>query len=107
MGSSMPIRLRSRRSRTTRRQRRTWWTRSDWTTALMIDAQPRAGPSWIEGRPVLLRRQTLVFGAMAVAAALLATAPLAGLIVLAFGETGDLWSHLTRYVIPTALVKTA
>src|SRR6266540_87932 len=68
---------------------------------------PRAGPFWIEGRPVVMRWQTFVFGGMAVAAALLATAPLASLIVLAFGETRDLWPHLARYVIPTALVETA
>src|SRR6266540_1858695 len=68
---------------------------------------PRAGRFWIEGRPVLMRWQTLVFGAMAFAAGLLATAPLASLIVLAFGETGDLWPHLARYVIPAALVETA
>jgi ABC-type Fe3+ transport system permease subunit len=68
---------------------------------------PRAGRFWIEGRPVPMRWQTLVFGAMAFAAGLLATAPLASLIVLAFGETGDLWPHLARYVIPAALVETA
>ena len=68
---------------------------------------PRAGPFWIEGRPVVMRWQTFVFGGMAVAAGLLATAPLASLIVLAFGETGDLWPHLARYVIPAALVETA
>src|SRR6266540_2516533 len=68
---------------------------------------PRAGPFCIEGRPVVMRWQTFVFGGMAVAAALLATAPLASLIVLAFGETRDLWPHLARYVIPTALVETA
>ena len=28
-------------------------------------------------------------------------------IVIAFGETGDLWAHLARYVIPTALARTA
>src|SRR6266498_853028 len=68
---------------------------------------PRADPFWIEGRPVVMRWQTLIFGGMAVAAALLATAPLASLIVLAFGETRDLWPHLARYVIPAALVETA
>src|SRR5882724_5843096 len=68
---------------------------------------PRVGLFWIEGWPVLIRWQTLVFGGMAVAAGLLATAPLASLIVLAFGETGDLWAHLARYVIPAALAQTA
>jgi iron(III) transport system permease protein len=40
-------------------------------------------------------------------AALLALAPLASLIALAFANTGDLWSHLARYVLPFALVQTA
>ena len=44
---------------------------------------------------------------MAVTAGLAAIAPLASLIVLAFGETGDLWIHLARYVIPAALARTA
>jgi iron(III) transport system permease protein len=42
-----------------------------------------------------------------VAAAALAVAPLVSLIVLAFGDTGDLWAHLARYVIPPALMQTA
>jgi len=54
-----------------------------------------------------LRWQAPAFGGMAVAAGLLAIAPLASLIVLAFGETGDLWTHLARYVIPAALAQTA
>jgi iron(III) transport system permease protein len=41
-----------------------------------------------------------------VAAAALAVAPLATLIVIAWGQTGDLWLHLIRYVIPVALVHT-
>ena len=41
------------------------------------------------------------------AAGALAVAPLASLILLAFGDTGDLWAHLARYVIPPALVQTA
>ena len=44
---------------------------------------------------------------IAVAAALLAVLPLVSLIVIAIGgETGDLWRHLIRYVIPTALWQT-
>jgi len=54
-----------------------------------------------------LRWQAPAFGAMAVAAGLVAITPLASLIVLAFGETGDLWAHLARYVIPAALAQTA
>jgi ABC-type sulfate transport system permease component len=46
-------------------------------------------------------------GAIAMAAALLALLPLLSLIVLAFGETGDLWDHLLRHVIPVALARTA
>ena len=45
-------------------------------------------------------------GTIAVAAGLLAIAPLVSLIVIAFGDTGDLWTHLSRYVIPTALGRT-
>ena len=54
-----------------------------------------------------LRWQALALGGLAVAAALLAIAPLASLVVLAFGETGDLWPHLARYVVPAALAQTA
>jgi iron(III) transport system permease protein len=44
---------------------------------------------------------------IAIAAALLAIIPLASLIVIAIGgETGDIWEHLFRYVIPTALWQT-
>src|SRR5438132_1242924 len=68
----------------------------------------RAGPS-MDRWPARfhLRWQAPAFGAMAVTAGLAAIAPLASLIVLAFGETGDLWTHLARYVIPAALARTA
>src|SRR5215472_1304721 len=68
----------------------------------------RAGPS-MERWPARfhLRWQAPAFGAMAVTAGLAAIAPLASLIVLAFGETDDLWTHLARYVIPAALARTA
>ena len=46
-------------------------------------------------------------GAIAVAAALLALTPLVSLIFVALGETGDLWAHLARYVLPVALGQTA
>src|SRR6478752_4690836 len=106
--SSMPIRSQSRRSRTTRRRRQTWWTRSASTTDLMIDAKFAGWPSlnrWPAG--LRWRWQAAAIGAVAVAAAALAVAPVASLIVLAFGDTGDLWAHLARYVIPPALVQTA
>jgi iron(III) transport system permease protein len=54
-----------------------------------------------------LRWQSLALGGFAVLAALLAIAPIASLIVLAFGATGDLWPHLVRHVIPPALAQTA
>jgi iron(III) transport system permease protein len=54
-----------------------------------------------------LHWQSLALGGLAVVAALLAIAPIVSLIVLAFGESGDLWSHLVRYVIPPALAQTA
>src|SRR6266566_6314139 len=68
----------------------------------------RAGPS-MDRWPARfhLRWQAPAFGGMVVAAGLEAIAPLASLIVLAFGETGDLWTHLARYVIPAALAQTA
>jgi len=46
-------------------------------------------------------------GALAIAAAVLALAPLVSLIALAFADTGDLWAHLSRYVLPVALLQTA
>jgi len=52
------------------------------------------------------RWQTAVFAGVAMAAALLAIAPLASLVALAFDDTGDLWPHLARYVIPATLMKT-
>src|SRR6266849_4656779 len=68
----------------------------------------RAGPS-MDRWPARfhLRWQAPAFGVMAVTAGLAAIAPLASLIVLALGETGDLWTHLARYVIPAALARTA
>src|SRR5262245_1556590 len=101
----MPIRFRFPRSPTTRRQRPTWWTRSDSITDLMIPAQPAGRPS-MDRWPARfhLRWQAPAFGAMAVAAGLVAIAPLASLII---GETGDLWAHLARYVIPAAFAQTA
>jgi iron(III) transport system permease protein len=44
--------------------------------------------------------------AIAVFAALLAVAPVASLIVIAFAEVGDLWTHLLRHVLPAALTQT-
>src|SRR3954463_11972144 len=104
----MPIRSQSRRSPTTRRRRQTSWTRSDSTTDLMSDARS-AGWSPLQRWPARLhwRWQASAIGSVAVAAAALAIAPLLSLVVLAFGDTGDLWVHLARYVIPPALVQTA
>ena len=68
----------------------------------------RAGPS-MDRWPARfhLPWQAPAFCGMAVTAGLAAIAPLASLIVLAVGETGDLWTHLARYVIPAALARTA
>jgi iron(III) transport system permease protein len=75
----------------------------------MSDARP-AGWSplrrWWPARPHW-RWQASAIGSVAVAAAALAVAPLLSLVVLALGDTGDLWAHLARYVIPPALVQTA
>jgi iron(III) transport system permease protein len=46
-------------------------------------------------------------GATAVFTAILAATPIASLIVIAFADTGDLWSHLVRHVLPVALLQTA
>lgn len=46
-------------------------------------------------------------GMVSIAAAVLAIAPLASLIALAFADSGDLWPHLVRYVMPVALMQTA
>lgn len=56
--------------------------------------------AWRRGSPAWV-------GGIAVLAALLAIAPLVGLLVLAFGDSGDIWPHLARYVLPTALLQTA
>jgi iron(III) transport system permease protein len=45
-------------------------------------------------------------GAVAVLAALLAVAPIVSLVVIAIANTGDLWNHLARYVLPVALLQT-
>jgi iron(III) transport system permease protein len=58
-------------------------------------------------RPAVVPCQALAAGAIALVAALLAISPLVSLIVIAFGETGDLWSHLARHVVPMALAQTA
>ena len=74
----------------------------------MSDARS-AGWSPLQRWParLLWRWQASAIGSVAVAAAALAVAPLLSLVVLAFGDTGDLWTHLARYVIPPALVQTA
>ena len=74
----------------------------------MIDAKSAGRPS-SDRWPAFLRLHWQAFAvtALAAVAALLAIAPLGSLVVLAFGETGDLWPHLTRHVVPVALVQTA
>lgn len=76
----------------------------------MIDIKTAGWPSmdWWPARFHLPRQAVpAAVGTIAVAAGLLAIAPLVSLIVIAFGDTGDLWTHLSRYVIPTALGRTA
>jgi iron(III) transport system permease protein len=75
----------------------------------MIAAQVTGRPSQKRGpaRSPNPRFGALGAGAIAVGAALIALAPLASLAVLAFGATDDLWQHLIRYVIPSALMQTA
>jgi iron(III) transport system permease protein len=62
---------------------------------------------WPARFPSLPRLVPAATGAIAVAAALLVLAPLASLLVIAFADTGDLWSHLARHVLPVALLQTA
>ncbi len=64
------------------------------------------------GRPAMqrwpsVRLASAAFGGIAVVAALLAIAPLVSLIIVALGDSGDVWLHLLRYVIPVALKETA
>src|SRR6266851_6810544 len=106
----MPIRFRWRRLPSKRRQRRIWWTRSVSTTDLMIDTASAGRPSmprWPARSLVPGPAVPAAAGAIAVAAGLLAIAPLVSLVIIALGETGDLWTHLARHVIPAALVETA
>jgi iron(III) transport system permease protein len=53
------------------------------------------------------RISAAVLGTVAVASAFLAVAPIASLVVIAAADTGDLWAHLARYVIPVAVLQTA
>jgi iron(III) transport system permease protein len=45
--------------------------------------------------------------AIPLAVGLLALAPFINLVVIAFGDSGDIWAHLARYVLPEAFVQTA
>ena len=76
----------------------------------MIALEATGRPSLKRGparSPRRIRAGALIAGAIAVGAALLALAPLAALVVLAFGETGDIWLHLINYVLPSALIETS
>src|SRR5437868_5567452 len=75
-----------------------------------MTADETAGRSSLERWPArspssqwFLRRTT---GAIAVLAAALAIAPIVSLVVIAIADTGDLWSHLVRNVLPVALLQT-
>src|SRR5262245_30251617 len=76
----------------------------------MIAAKSTGWPSierWPARSQLRWRAGPAAVAAVAVAAALTALAPLIGLLFVALGETGDIWSHLARYVIPVALIQTA
>ena len=76
----------------------------------MIAAKFAGWPSmqpWPARSHLRRRWRPAAVGAIAVVAALLALAPLAGLLFVALDETGDLWAHLVRYVLPVALAQTA
>src|SRR4029434_8168854 len=122
---SRRIPCRCPRSPTTSARPPIWWTRSASINDLSQD-EGRASvvtESWIQtrrprlmisakfsGRPLRwparlhLHPARTAIASVAGLAALLALAPLASLIALAFANTGDLWSHLARYVLPFALV---
>jgi iron(III) transport system permease protein len=75
----------------------------------MIAAKSAGWPSAFRGPARFDTRRTsrpAWVGGFAVLAGLLAIAPLASLVVLAFGDSGDIWPHLARYVLPTALMQT-
>jgi iron(III) transport system permease protein len=74
----------------------------------MIAVNSVGGPSVQRWLACFQRRpDPTAIGAVAVGVALLAIAPLASLVVLAGADTGDLWAHLARYVLPVALLQTA
>jgi iron(III) transport system permease protein len=72
----------------------------------MIDAQATGWPATERGAARSHKRWTRALSAVAIAAATLAVAPLVALAMLAWGETGALWLHLIRYVVPDALAQT-
>ncbi len=49
----------------------------------------------------------LAVGAIPLAVGLLALAPFVSLAVIALGDSGDIWGHLARYVLPEAFTQTA
>src|SRR5262245_33718906 len=73
-------------------------------------AEGTAGWPSLQGRPARSaagrRWSAIAAGAVAIAAAVLALAPLVTLLVIAVGQTGDVWPHLIRHVVPVALVQT-
>ena len=76
----------------------------------MIAAKSTGWPSferWPARSHFRWRAGPVAVSAVAVAAALLALAPLLGLLLVALGQTGEIWGHLARYVIPVALTQTA
>ena len=76
----------------------------------MISAKATGWPPLKRGSarsPERARAGALAAGAIAVGTALLALTPLASLAVIALGQTGDIWLHLVRYVVPVALLQTA
>jgi iron(III) transport system permease protein len=46
-------------------------------------------------------------GGIACVTTLLVLAPLVSLVMIALGDSGDVWLHLVRYVVPVALTQTA
>ena len=76
----------------------------------MTAAKPAGWPhidQWPARSLLRWRAGPAAVGVIAVAAALLALAPLVGLLSVALGETGDIWAHLVRHVVPVATLQTA
>jgi iron(III) transport system permease protein len=70
------------------------------------DFAAAALPARMPGARRLRAGAAAIVSSAAVGVALLVLMPLAGLSLVAFDHAGDIWLHLARYVVPTALLQT-